>query len=95
MDIFSFLFHYCRPVKPGPRMPQTDTVALNGRSNHNGSEQKNAERPSEHHNGYHIPHRKVFDNGDQFQRNEIEVEEVDSSVRLLTNVFTVILYRYT
>lgn len=62
-------------------MPQTDTVALNGRSNHNGGELKNDERPSEHHNGYHIPHRKVFDNGDQFQGNEIEVEEVDSSVR--------------
>lgn len=57
-------------------MPQRGAVSFNGDSDHNGST-KNDRHSSEQQNGYHTPHRKVFDN-EEFQPNN--TEEVDENI---------------
>lgn len=57
-------------------MPQTNAVSLNGDSDHNAS-LKSVDQTSGHENGYHTPHRKVFDSKD-FQHST--TEEVDENI---------------
>lgn len=58
---------------------------LNGRpEHHNGNDNTHKPYSTEHRNGYHNPHRKVFDNDDQFQPNS-EDDEVDlNTLRLFS-----------